>query len=393
MRLSGTTPTILKFLALFLLFTSYLPNVQGNSSSFPAECLTTEDCYCDYSCHKSNDCCASVNRSQLALSPEQDFVKTDCISYANIFLEGKFSSTDKFVNAIVQCPPKQEINAEINSNCDKANLDLIVSRGLNLLQWLQRNILLTVPVIGIADRRVYANVFCAMCNGMKRDQVYFSPVKGGCRKDGNATSCLVGTDLPRSLARPCLRKIRMLGLNVRFVTMENIFLIPDEYLTNEYIKLPFVPNDEENETLPGLGSKEASVEEKFKGGADEIYAWFQIILFIFSIIGLTLMLVVYGSNSILRRSLAGLLTMGLAAALLAMEVSFLIVAFGVPHAENRGFCVFMAAMLLFSLLSSFMWMMLMALQLLITFGDCKNCFMVVWRSITCQWIKNRVSLV
>ncbi|KAM7541584.1 hypothetical protein Aperf_G00000029581 [Anoplocephala perfoliata] len=388
MRLSGTTPVMFKLLVLLLPFTSILFNAQSSTSSLTAECLTSETCFCDQNCHEYDDCCASVNGSQPVLSPEQDAVEPACVSHENVLFEDSFDPNDLYVNTIVQCPPNQEIDVEIKAKCDEANLDLILSRKLNLLQWFQRNIRLAVPVIG-ADRRIYANEFCAMCNGIKRDQAYFSPVKVGCRKDGNATSCLVSINLPRSFARTCIIKARGLGMHARFVSMENIFLIPAEYLTNEYIKLPFLPNDEKNATLLKLRSRAASTEENVNNDTNEVYTWLQIILFIFSIVGLTLMLVVYGSNSILRRSLAGLLTMGLAVALLAMEVSFLIMAFGVPHAENRGFCVFMAAMLLFSLLSSFMWMMLMAFQLLITFGDCKNCCIVVWRFITCRWIKQR----
>ncbi|KAM3177091.1 hypothetical protein ACTXT7_005193 [Hymenolepis weldensis] len=379
MQLSGMTATIIQYLAILLLS---LPVLSYEQNSFPAECLTTKDCYCDYKCTESKDCCSSVNGSQPIIASDQFFIQPVCISYENVFNMHSVSPTNLYVSAIAQCPDNKGVSEDIKARCNEADLSLLNDEDKNNLLWLSRSLRTLAPVIGYQDRIVYANVYCAMCNGLKKNQVYFSQIKIGCRKDINEKSCLVSAKLPRSLARPCLSKAtRSFRVQSQFLSMEDIFLIPDEYLNNEYIKLPLVSTDElENETRSG----EASVIENVKYGANEAYIWFQIILLIFSIIGLTLMLIVYGLNSVLRRSLAGLLTMGLGATLLAMEVSFLVVAFGVPGAGNRGFCVFMAAILLFSLLSSFMWMMLMAFQLLLTFGDCKNCFLVVWRYLTGQ---------
>ncbi|VUZ45933.1 unnamed protein product [Hymenolepis diminuta] len=379
MQLSGTTAAIIQHLAI-LLFS--LPVLSYEQNSFPAECLTTKDCYCDYKCTESKDCCSSVNGSQPVTASDRSFIQPVCISYENVFNMHSVSPNGLYVSAIAQCPDNKRVSEDIRARCNEADLSLLNDEDKNNLLWLSRNLRTLAPVIGYRDRSVYANVYCAICNGLEKNQVYFSQIKIGCRKDKNEISCLVSAELPRSLARSCLPKgARSFRMRSQFLSMEDIFLIPDEYLNNEYIKLPLVPTDElENETRSG----EASVMENVKYGADEAYIWFQIVLLIFSIIGLTLMLIVYGLNSVLRRSLAGLLTMGLGATLLAMEVSFLIVAFGVPGAGNRGFCVFMAAILLFSLLSSFMWMMLMAFQLLLTFGDCKNCFLVIWRYITGQ---------
>ncbi|VDO09236.1 unnamed protein product [Rodentolepis nana] len=351
-------------------------------NSFPTECLTREDCYCDFKCREKGDCCTSVNGSQPVIASNRPFFKPVCFSYEKEFTEVDIISYGLPTYAAVTCPDNEGMSEDLKDRCNEANLHLMNNEDQNKLLWLSENLRLVVPVIGYEDRMVYANVYCAMCNGLERNQVHFPQIEIGCRKDENGTSCLMSPKIPNSMTRPCFRRgQRILAMKREFLSMENIFVIPEEYLSDGYIKLPFVtPQESENETKQITGPEY---------GVNEAYMWLQIILLVFSMTGLTLMLVVYGLNSLLRRSLGGLLTMGLGGTLLAMEISFLIVAFGVPRAENRGVCVFMAGVLLFSLLSSFMWMMLLAFQLLLTFGDCKACFPVFWKFFTCQGGKIR----
>ncbi|VDO04618.1 unnamed protein product [Rodentolepis nana] len=354
-------------------------------NSFPTECLTREDCYCDFKCREEGDCCTLVNGSQPAIDSNGSFFIPVCTSHENVLSKSFIIPYGQGVYAITKCPDNEGISEDIKARCSGASWRFLNPMKQNKLLWLSGNLRSVVPVIGYEDRMVYANVYCAICNGLEKKQIYFPQVKIGCSNSESMTSCFVSTNLPKSMTRFCFQSDRPIlspdiyeSFDVKsiFLGMEYIFVIPEEYLSDGYIKLPFVTSQEsENETNQIIGPEY---------GVNEAYMWLQIILLVFSMIGLTLMLVVYGSNSLLGRSLGGLLTMGLGGTLLAMEISFLIVAFGVPRAENRGVCVFMAGVLLFLLLSSFMWMTLLAFQLLLTFGDCRACFPIIWKYISCR---------
>lgn len=359
------------------------------------ECMSAVGCFCDYRCHASNDCCEAVNKTLLPLSFEEDAVPSACLSIENMFLDDMIWPRGNYVSAITHCPSEKPISEEVKLGCEEANLMLVASREENPLQWLRTHARSIVPVVSFSNRRVYGNIFCAICNGQFQDQVYFSPIHLGCRKEDDITECLVSVKLPESFSRPCISPgARILGLKASFLSMDDLFIIPDEYLNNQYITLPLnfdkdENNDDNNNKTMNSNAPLNLVHDEESGG--EIYVWIQLTLLIFSVVGLTLMLVVYGVNANLRRSLAGILTMGLGMALLVMEVTFLIVAFAVPQAENRGFCVCMVALLLYSLLCSFTWMTLFATQLLITFGDCRNWFTFCWKFLICRWNKKTVS--
>ncbi|VDM18569.1 unnamed protein product [Hydatigera taeniaeformis] len=351
--------------------------------------MSAVGCFCDYECHASNDCCAAVNNSLSPLSFEENAVPSACLSVENVFLDDIILPRGNYVSAFTHCPSEKTIDEEVKLGCEEANLMLLASREENPLQWLRAHARSIVPVVGFRDRRLYGNIFCAICNGQFQDQVYFSPIHLGCRKEGNITECLVSVKLPASFSRPCTplgpRAFMPRGM---FLSMDDLFIIPEEYLNNQYIDLPL--NFEKNENINNndtktMDSNASSNVVYDRDNSDEAYVWVQLALLIFSVVGLTLMLVVYGVNANLRRSLAGILTMGLGVALLLMEVTFLIVAFAVPEVKNRGFCVCMVALLLYSLLCSFTWMTLFATQLLVTFGNCRNCILFCWKFLTCKW--------
>ncbi|VDK33029.1 unnamed protein product [Taenia asiatica] len=353
--------------------------------------MSAVGCFCDYSCHASNDCCAAVNNTLLPLSPEEDAVPTACMSIKNIFQDDMIWPRGNYVSVIAHCPPEKPISEEVKLGCEEANLMLVSSREENPLQWLRTHARSIVPVVSFRNRRLYGNIFCAICNGQFQDQVYFSPIHLGCRREDNIAECLVSVKLPESLSRPCISLgTRSYSLKATFFSMDDLFIIPDEYLNNQYITLPLnfdkgEGNNDSRKNKETLNSNESLNLMHDKDNGSEVYVWIQLALLIFSVVGLTLMLVVYGANSNLRRSLAGILTMGLGIALLVMEMTFLVVAFAVPQAKSRGFCVCMVALLLYSLLCSFTWMTLFATQLLITFGNCGNCFTFCWKFLTCRW--------
>uniref|UniRef100_A0A915EYS9 G-protein coupled receptors family 2 profile 2 domain-containing protein n=1 Tax=Echinococcus canadensis TaxID=519352 RepID=A0A915EYS9_9CEST len=348
-------------------------------------------CFCDYRCHDLNDCCAAVNSTLSPLSSEGDAVPSVCLSIENVFLEDMILPSGNYVSAITHCPSEKPISEEVKLGCEEADLMLVASREENLFQWLRTHARSVVPVVSFRNRRLYGNVFCAICNGQSQDQVHFSPIHLGCRKEGNTTECLVSVKLPASLSRPCIpQRSRLLSPKVSFLSMDDLFIIPDEYLNSQYITLPlnFGKDDKNRNSTNSNKTQVSSASSNPVYDTDNrnaVYTWVQLALLIFSVVGLTLMLVVYGLTAKLRRSLAGILTMGLGIALLVMEATFLMVAFAVSHVENRGFCVFMVALLLYSLLCSFTWMTLFATQLLLTFGNCRNCFTICWKFLTCQW--------
>ncbi|EUB63673.1 hypothetical protein EGR_01296 [Echinococcus granulosus] len=313
-------------------------------------------CFCDYRCHDLNDCCAAVNSTLSPLSSEGDAVPSVCLSIENVFLEDMILPSGDYVSAITHCPSEKPISEEVKLGCEEADLMLVASREENLFQWLRTHARSVVPVVSFRNRRLYGNVFCAICNGQSQDQVHFSPIHLGCRKEGNTTECLVSVKLPASLSRPCIpQRSRLLSPKVSFLSMDDLFIIPDEYLNSQYITLPlnFGKDDKNSNSTNRNKTQISSASSNPVYDTDNrnaVYTWVQLALLIFSIVGLTLMLVVYGLTAKLRRSLAGILTMGLGIALLVMEATFLMVAFAVSHVENRGFCVFMVALLLYSLL-------------------------------------------
>ena len=380
--------TLVPGLLLHLLLVIASTRGQDFRSAILGECLDARDCYCDYQCHASKDCCSVVNATQPMLTPEELATQTTCMSLENIFQEDAINPTNKYAEVIAQCSD-ESASKEVKEGCSGADLRTVASQETNLLQWLKTHALSIVPVVSFRDRRQYGNIYCAICNGHHRDQLHFSPIHLGCRMENNVTECRVSVRLPESFIRSCMPMgPRLFGLERSFVSMDDLFIIPDEYLNNQYITLPL--NFEKSEGNKTLDYKASSNPDDHKDGTNEISMWIQIALIIFSILALTLMVAVYGANVNLRRSLAGMLTMGLGIALLAMELSFLIIVFAVPQVANRGFCVFMASLFLFSLLSSFTWMTLLAIQLLITFTNCKGGLEVCWRFLTCRCSKRAV---
>ena len=361
---------------------------QNFRSAILDECIHAENCYCDYQCHASNDCCSAVNGSQPVLTFEETALQPTCVSFENIFQDNSVNPTNKYVEAITQCHNKST-SKKVKTSCSEADLRLVAYQEANLLQWLKTHVLLIAPVVSSRDMRLYGNVYCAICNGQRRDQLHFFPIHLGCRRENNTIECLVSVKLPYSLTRPCIPTgPRLLGFQKSFASMEDIFIIPDEYLNNQYITFPL--NFDQVINNRTVDHKASPEPDDRKDDANEVYFWIQIALIIFSILALTLMQVIYAANPNLRRSLAGMLTMGLGAALLVAELSFLTIAFAVSRVGNRIFCVFMTTLFLFSLLSSFTWMTLLAVQLLITFANCKHRFGAYWRLLNCRWTTKTV---
>ncbi|VDK78934.1 unnamed protein product [Dibothriocephalus latus] len=359
-------------------------------------CKRATDCMCDSQCGQRNDCCPAIDLG--GPKPSFEPQRRSCITIAHIFTKEEVVQADKPIEAIASCPEDESLSVDVVNACKASSLyepemqDVILEEGPFV--WLKKHARVLVPVVDVRDRQVYANIDCAICNGVFSSKspniplweikkyVLLYPLKVTCTENMSELSCQITGDLPYSLS-PLCSFMGPRGIihypSLYAFGFDDIFILPEEYLAGGSIKLPF---EQLQDNITTTNSTTELTESQKNVG--EFMYWLQIVITCLSILGLSVLLLIYWRFSQLRRSLAGRLTMGLAVALLCAQVAFLNVSIIVPLVENRGFCVTMATVFLYCLLSSFMWMALFGGKLLATFTNVKS---LLTRACQCGCIK------
>ncbi|VDL92438.1 unnamed protein product [Schistocephalus solidus] len=348
-------------------------------------CKRAMDCMCDSQCGQRNDCCPAIDPGEP--KPPSEKRRHGCTTIAHVFTKNDVVQADMPIVAIASCPNDESLSVDIINACRASMLDdpevqEEMFREEGPFGWLKRHARALAPVVDVRDRQIYANIDCAICNGVFsskssnipiweiKQSVLLYRLKFTCAEDTSELVCKITGDLPYSL-RPACNFIFQRGIvpypsNIAF-GFDEIFILPEEYLSGGTIRLPF-DQPQDNSTVANSTSEDRKRQENL----GEFMYWLQIVVTCLSILGLSLLLLVYGLFSQLRRSLAGRLTMGLATALLCAQIAFLNASIIVPLVENRGFCLTLASIFLYCLLCSFMWMALFGGKLLAAFTDLKS---------------------
>ncbi|KAM7539804.1 hypothetical protein Aperf_G00000029602 [Anoplocephala perfoliata] len=279
--------------------------------------------------------------------------------------------TGRRIEAIVQCP--ENTDSKLANLCSADNYafpeevgsvkqlqeellsKLKSGNSSDLGEHLNLVIRKLSPVVDSSSGLIYANSYCASCHNVKPTKLSRELFCVGVT-DG-VGECFVGAELPDNV------KICEVEQKAQF-SFDSIFTLPEDI-------------EESNEDA------EASIEEK-------IFETFQWICCIFSFLTLILAICVFSTSPRLRHALPGKMMIALCCALLGSVIAFLLASgvMDVISTPVRPLCVTVAWLFLLFLLSSFVWMVMFAVELFRTFGI-EQLFRQIFLCYQCRNDQNR----
>ncbi|KAM7539802.1 hypothetical protein Aperf_G00000029608 [Anoplocephala perfoliata] len=304
--------------------------------------------------------------------------------------------TGRRIEAIVQCP--ENTDSKLANLCSADNYafpeevgsvkqlqeellsKLKSGNSSDLGEHLNLVIRKVSPVVDSSSGLIYANSYCASCHNVKPTKLSRKLFCVGVT-DG-VGRCFVGAKLPDNV-KICEVEREDPQISTHFSSQFSAEFsahfspqFSPQFLFDSIFTLP-EDIEESNEDA------EASIEEKIF----EICQW---ICCIFSFLTLILAICVFSTSPRLRQALPGKMMIALCCALLGSVIAFLLASgvMGVIATPVRPLCVTVAWLFLLFLLSSFVWMVMFAVELFRTFG-LVQLFRQIFRCHQCRNDQNR----